>query len=123
MMYRNSTLVLLAIFMATANAEIVVPAKVGDWPVASPEGTADDCSSTGRYTSCFYNNGATQCKCPGSGPWSCGVVTKDNDSADVEEMDVGVVDETAEDASGGVTVGVVSTLIASGALAAIVFGL
>ena len=124
MMFRNSALLLLAIFVTGASG--------ASCPV-EPQTTGADCSKVNQ--SCEYMmdpNGNT----PSCGKWQCrcyekaftcsarGEGCKENDETDVEEMDVGV-DESAEDVSSGVvtTVGVVSSLVASGALAATVLGL
>ena len=122
-MFRNSALILLTAFVASAN---------GQCPTVVPE-DGDSCSDQGQF--CSFPSvpvdcGAWQCRC-NQKQYVCsarGDGCKNNDSTDVEELDVGAVDEAAiGDASGGVTaavgVSVVSSLIASGALAATVFGL
>ena len=126
MIFRNSALLLLTVFVTGASGQD------GACPLDA-QVTGADCS---QYNlSCDYDkepNGDTpacgvwQCRC-NEGSFTCsarGDGCKDNEETDVEEMDVGV-DESAKDASSGVVipVGVVSSLVASGALVATVFGL
>ena len=122
MIFRNSALLLLTVFVTGASGlDIGCPIQV---PV-----TGESCSE--ELQSCEYPEipakcGVWQCRC-NDNVYTCsarGDGCKDNEETDVEEMDVGV-DESAEAASSGVvtTVGVVSSLVASGALVATFFGL
>ena len=146
MMLRNSALVLLTVFIATANAEDTSTCP----PTApySPEALAAivpgaqipmvDCSRAGGYVSCQYDaahGGGSisfgtiwDCRCGGTN-WVCSFrgpgAGKDNDSTDVEDMNI--TDETMDtemESGAAVSTGaVLSSLIASGAIAATVFGL
>jgi len=145
MMFRNTALVLLGIFIATASADqhrqLQAPSDenpTNPSSAACPASPAPnlDCSGQGGFNQCFYteaqggqpcaDNLQYQCRCGGveGSTWACSCrgddYSKDNESTDVEDMEVQAVED---DTSGTAAVAAVSSLIISGAVAATMFGL
>lgn len=142
-MFRNTALVLLGVFIATGSADQHRQLPTDDNPtqpssVACPAMPApnQDCSDQGGFNECFYteaqggqpcaDNLKYQCRCGGveGSTWVCSCRgdegAKENDSTDVEDMEVLAVED---DSSGAAAVAAVSSLIISGAVAATMFGL
>jgi len=132
MMLRNSAFVLLTMFIASANA-----ADIGTCPLTAPYSpealnSMVDCSDAGGFVSCQYNaadgGGINSfgffwdCRCAGDGSnWICsfrGPIGKDNDSTHGTDETMHMEMGSGAAASTGA---VLSSLIASGAVAATVF--
>ena len=144
MMLRNSALVLLTVFIATTNAA----EDIGTCPLTAPYSpetlvTIDvedhnsmvDCSDAGGFASCFYNaeegGGSNSlgdmwdCRCAGEGSdgsnWFCHFEHVDDGTDETMDMETDSMDMEMD--SGAAAITVLSSLIASGAVAATVFGL
>jgi len=124
MMIRKTTVLLLVSLVASASAAAC--------NISEPLDTGSKCSTQGEFAcwttmpgggacgcgewQCRCNAGANVCSCRGDG-------CKDAELMDVETQDIGMAAAKALDESGASAATTMVSLLASGALAATVFGL